>query len=94
MVLNIDDEMGLKAISNKINEGNAVKFIISQKVKRNPIVLRIESITMVDYIPVINSVATIPEKFNACSTVELSAIINKSGTHIETNRIRVRMKGV
>lgn len=92
LVLNISDEYKLKVISRKIDEGNEVKFTMSQKMKKNPIVLKIESITMEEYVPVIKGIAIIPEKFNVCSTINISAIINKSGKHIETNSERVRMK--
>lgn len=93
MILNIDNEMKLSLVSRKAEEGNKVKILMSQGIKRNQIVVRIESITMIDYVPVINGVCIIPEKFDICSTVELSAVINKEGIYIKTNKINVNMKG-
>ena len=93
MILNIDNEMKLSLVSRKAEEGNKLKILMSQRIKSSPIVIRIESITMIDYVPVIKGVCIIPEKFDICSTVELSAVINKEGVHIKTNTINVNMKG-
>ena len=93
MVLNIDNEMRLSLVSRKAEEGNKIKILMSQGIKSSPIVLHIESITMVDYVPVINGVCIVPEKYDICSNIELSAVINKEGVNIKTNTINVNMKG-
>ena len=73
MVMSIDEEMKqLNVISRKTNEENVVRFALPQKVKRNPIVLRIESITMLEYVPVINGSAKIPDKFDVCSNINVT----------------------
>lgn len=95
MTIDINENMDIKIISGSgkvINK--TISFVLADKIKRNPCVVKFESLTMVEYIPIIHAKATIPDKFNICSYCELSVIVNKSGNYFETDAIRIRLKGV
>lgn len=94
MTIDINENMDIKIISGSGKVTNkTISFVLADKIKRNPCVVKVESLTMVEYIPIIHARATIPDKFNICSYCELSVIVNKSGNYFETDAIRIRLKG-
>lgn len=95
MVLNVDKKYNL-TITNKEKERNKINVVIAKELKQCPAVLRIESITMIDYVAIKRGIAIIPSKFDICNELELSVVLSDETdlkTNIETNRIKVSMKG-
>lgn len=91
MKLYVDENMNLTITEH--DQKNVVNVALSSTYKKCKSALRIESITMIDYMPVINGIAVIPHSFDVCKNINLSVIVNYNNENIETNRINISMKG-
>lgn len=92
MVLFVDKNNRLSKIS-EAREDKEVDVTFTSTVRNLPHVLKVDSLTMEDYIPLVNKKCRIPDKFNICDSIELSVITKENGENYSTNKITINMKG-
>ena len=93
MVLFVDKNNRLSKISETREGDKEVGVTFTSVVRKLPHVLRVDSLTMEDYIPLVNKRCRIPDKFNICDSIELSVITKENGENYSTNKITINMKG-
>ena len=93
MVLFVDKNNRLSKISETREGDKEVEVTFTSAVRNLPHVLKVDSLTMEDYIPLVNKRCRIPDKFNICDNIELSVITKENGENYSTNKITINMKG-
>lgn len=93
MVLFVDKNNRLSKISEAREGDKEVEVKFTSTVRNLPHVLKVESLTMEDYIPLVNKKCRIPDKFNICDSIDLSVITKENEENYSTNKITVNMKG-
>ena len=93
MVLFVDKNNRLSKISETREGDKEVEVTFTSFVRNFPHVLKVDSLTMEDYIPLVNKRCRIPDKFNICDSIELSVITKENGENYSTNKITINMKG-
>lgn len=93
MVLFVDKNNRLSKISETREGDKEVEVTFTSAVRKLPHVLRVDSLTMEDYIPLVNKRCRIPDKFAICDSIELSVITKENGENYSTNKITINMKG-
>lgn len=93
MVLFVDKNNRLSKISETREGDKEVEVTFMSAVRNLPHVLKVDSLTMEDYIPLVNKRCRIPDKFNICDSIELSGITKENGENYSTNKITINMKG-
>nr|DAQ46420.1 MAG TPA: hypothetical protein [Caudoviricetes sp.] len=93
MVLFVDKNNRLSKISETREGDKEVEVTFTSAVRNLPHVLKVDSLTMEDYIPLVNKRCRIPDKFNICDSIELSVITKENGENYSTNKITINMKG-
>lgn len=93
MVLFVDKNNRLSKISETREGDKEVEVTFVSATRNLPHVLKVDSLTMEDYIPLVNKKCRIPDKFNICDNIELSVITKENGENYSTNKITINMKG-
>ena len=93
MVLFVDKNNRLSKISETREGDKEVEVTFVSAARNLPHVLKVDSLTMEDYIPLVNKRCRIPAKFNICDSIELSVITKENGENYSTNKITINMKG-
>lgn len=93
MVLFVDKNNRLSKISETREGDKEVEVTFVSAARNLPHVLKVDSLTMEDYIPLVNKKCRIPDKFNICDNIELSVITKENGENYSTNKITINMKG-
>ena len=93
MVLFVDKNNRLSKISETRAGDKEIEVTFVSAVRNFPHVLKVDSLTMEEYIPLINKRCRIPDKFDICDSIELSVITKENGENYSTNKITINMKG-
>lgn len=93
MVLFVDKNNRLSKISETRAGDKEIEVTFVSAVRNLPHVLKVDSLTMEEHIPLINKRCRIPDKFDICDSIELSVITKKNGENYSTNKITINMKG-
>jgi hypothetical protein len=92
MVLFVDRNNRLSKISETRVEDKEVEVAFISTLRNFSHILKIESLTMEEYIPLMNKRCKIPDKFNICENVEVSVITKINGENRSTNKITINMR--